>query len=593
MPGPLGDPFATLADGTGTTQRAAASPPPGLQPAPPAPHVPAVGGTPTPPLGTALPSRRDRAALRRPTALDEAAVQASDSAAWRTSPALEDPRTASAISRPAPLTRALARTLTEHLDSLTPPPSVAGRTAAAPAVYVPRRRSAPAVSGPLPVVGTTEPLREPSWTTGPTRATGPSWTTDPVAGARPLRPQAGAPSRPAAPVDALGEPDLPPPPPAAEVEAALRARAARVPTAPVPPPVPQRSAPEPAAGRSSVLVPPAALPQAAPPRVGGPGAVRAGTPQSGPTAALTAADLAAVRAATASLSPTPDTSTAGPATAATPAAAPGASTSVLHPEGRHGRAGARTGRAARTSARSGPAARGTDGRSSRPAPRPDATAPRAPRRWHQRRALGVPVGLLAAAGALAVAVVVGVWSTPGHPDLSAALTSAGAAVAPAQPTPPAAAPQEQAPSAAPEDAGGQAAGTPQEAAGSEAPAASEAPATAPADAPASSAAPADAALIPTGDVTYEGFGTAQHTYVELGTADHREVREDLGSTFTQPAAGSKDWPGWYVAVYSYDGPEGGSVGCRIKDADGRVLEEQSSADGQLVMCSLGSPAGLR
>ncbi|MEH3078880.1 MAG: hypothetical protein PGN11_19840 [Quadrisphaera sp.] len=55
---------------------------------------------------------------------------------------------------------------------------------------------------------------------------------------------------------------------------------------------------------------------------------------------------------------------------------------------------------------------------------------------------------------------------------------------------------------------------------------------------------------------------------------------------------SKGWPGWYVAVSSLGQKGDGSVGCRIKDADGTVLVEQKSDEGKLVMCTLGLPAGV-
>ncbi|MEH3078881.1 MAG: hypothetical protein PGN11_19845 [Quadrisphaera sp.] len=400
------------------------TPPAGAPVVRPATGAHASASAPTPPLGTPLPSRRDRVALRRPTVLDEAAVQASDTAAWRTSPALEDPRTASAIARPSPLTHALARTLTEHLESLTPPaglsstPPSASSTSApssrsagalreAPSVYVPRRRPAPAVSGPLPVVSTTttpaESRREPSWTTepvAPRRSQRPEprspFTSAPLGagplGAGPLgagllgagtgdaSPFASAPAAPRWSGD-HSEPELPPPPPAAEVEAAARARAARFSTAPVPPPMPDRVSPDPA-GRTSLVVPglpTTGLASSATPAAGAsapPGTASSGLPTtglppvSGPTAALTAADLAVLRAVTADR--TGATAAAPAAPAASPSASRTASTTALPSEPRHGRpsrsSSPRTDRTARTGRAAGRSTDRGDRRASAEAP---------------------------------------------------------------------------------------------------------------------------------------------------------------------------------------------------------------------------------
>lgn len=624
------DPFTTPASGAPVVRTAAG----------------ALSGAPTPPLGTPLPSRRDRAALRRPTVLDEAAVQASDSAAWRTSPALEDPRTASAISRPSPLTHALARTLTEHLESLTPPAGLSsapssstssspvsssvsvsspawstGAGSGAASAYVPRRRPAPAVSGPLPAVGTT--------TTPAAARREPSWTTEPVASRRTLRPEAASPfdSSPLAPgpvtpspygaapatprwPDSQGEPDLPPPPPAAEVEAALRERAARFSTAPVPPPMPDRVEAEPP-GRTSVVVP--APPASGPVSSGlaSSGLASSGLPPvSGPTTALTAADLAVLRAVTTGIP------SLGEATGAT-------STTALPSEPRHGRtrgtgatrASGRVTRPARAAGRPGrtpddtaagpatttstttsaPTTGAATGGSTRPPSRPGARTAAGGRRWHQRRALGLPVGLLTATVALAAVVVVGTWSgAPGHDQITAALTSGLTSGTPGTATPPAATPAGT--GATPADGTSRAAEGDGEQGGEKAAAApaagagQEGSSSQAASQPASSA-PASPRTAPLGDVTYEGFGDAKNTYVELGTKDAREEHQDLGATFTRTMPGSQGWPGWYVAVSNNEGS--GSVGCRIKDADGTVLaEETSSTPGQPAMCVLGVPAGM-
>ncbi|TNM70223.1 hypothetical protein FHN55_00590 [Streptomyces sp. NP160] len=314
--------------------------------------------------------------------------------------------------------------------------------------------------------------------------------------------------------------------------------------------------------------------------------------------------------------PAPTTAATAQTTAAQTTAAPAALRGREQGEPRHGRPTGRsarpTGRGARATGRAGastgPVASATTASGSRTpgssrtsgSTRPPARPGPRDRRWHQRRALGLPVGLLAAAVALAAAVVVGAWAgAPGHDVLTAAMASADRAAGPSAATPAAAAPAAADPTAGAATEAGEETGEAGGSSAAAAPAASADPSSAAASPPASApaaaapAAPASPRTAPLGDVTYEVYGTAKDTYVELGTEDSREERQDLGSSYTKTMTGSKDWPGQYVAVSSFDGAGGGSVGCRIKDADGTVLaEEESSTPGQPATCIVGAPAGI-
>jgi len=109
-----------------------------------------------------------------------------------------------------------------------------------------------------------------------------------------------------------------------------------------------------------------------------------------------------------------------------------------------------------------------------------------------------------------------------------------------------------------------------------------------AESDAESGSDASPGLSTAGDVTYEGFGTAEQTFVDFVVDGEPDAREDLGATFSLPQRGSAGWSQWYVNVVNEG--ESGTVGCRIRDAGGAVLVERTAAgEGAEALCAWGDP----
>jgi hypothetical protein len=92
-----------------------------------------------------------------------------------------------------------------------------------------------------------------------------------------------------------------------------------------------------------------------------------------------------------------------------------------------------------------------------------------------------------------------------------------------------------------------------------------------------------------GDVTYEGFGSAKAASVDYTVDGESDGTSDGGAAFTLPQKGSRSWKSWYVSVTATDG---GQAGCRIRDADGKVLVQATAAKpGDTAECAWGDQGG--